>query len=211
MDRTVRESELVSRAVEGDAVALKLILADSHRHVCACIAPRIPAGLSRILDAEDIVQDAHVEVFLHINRFVPRGPGSFSRWVTAIALNRLRNRIKEQRAAKRGGRRRAGNAVSKSFEDSTIALLDMLAAPGKTPSRCLARDEAVRTVQTALAGLPENYRQAVWFVHIEGRRAAEVATRMGRTERAIHGLCRRGLELLRERIHRSSTFMTSAD
>jgi len=204
-----RDDDLVRRAVEGDAVALKVLLTSSRTLVCDRISSRIPVELARVIDAEDIVQAAHVEVFRRIGDFELRGPNSFSRWVTAIAVSRLRNAIKQQRAAKRGGRQFAIGPITRRIEDSTIALLDMLAAPGKTPSRCVARREAVDAVHVALADLPESYRRAVWLVHIEGRKAAEAAAQMGRTERAVHGLCRRGRKLLQERLESASRFFSS--
>ncbi|MCH8806978.1 MAG: hypothetical protein IH986_12925 [Planctomycetes bacterium] len=91
-----------------------------------------------------------------------------------------------------------------------IGLLDLLAGPGRTPSRCVARVEALRAVQSALDRLPEHYRQAILLVRIEGRPVAEVAAEMGRTERAVHGLTRRGLELLRDRLGDSSAYLSSS-
>ena len=45
----------------------------------------------------------------------------------------------------------------------------LAAAPGRTPSRCVARLEAVSAVQEALDALPKHYRRAIWHVHLEGR------------------------------------------
>ena len=89
-----------------------------------------------------------------------------------------------------------------------IALIDMLAAPGKTPSRVVARDEAVSAVEKALESLNEDQRRAIMLVHIEEKPVAEAAEAMGRTERSIHGLLRRGLEKLREVLGRESKFLT---
>lgn len=209
MDRSTREPDLLLRAIDGDTVALKLLLTESHGPLCERISRRVFGDLQRVVDVEDIVQEAHVEVFRRIRSFEPRGPGSFSRWLTAIAINRLRNAIKRHRAAKRGGGRIARSPSDRRIEDSTIALLSALRSPEKTPSRCVARREAVDAVHSALDELPEHYRRAVWLVHIEGRSVRETASQMGRTERAIHGLCRRGLKLLETRLQSSSRFLSS--
>ena len=89
-----------------------------------------------------------------------------------------------------------------------IALIDMLAAPGKTPSRMVARDEAVSAVEQALESLNKDQRRAIILVHIEGKPVAEAAEAMGRTERSIHGLLRRRLEKLRDVLGRESKFLT---
>jgi RNA polymerase sigma-70 factor (ECF subfamily) len=199
---------LIQQAVNGDGVALKLLLTDSHRCLCDRIARWIPTDLRRVVDAEDIAQDAHVEVFRRIRDFQPRRPHSFERWLTAIALSRLRNAIKKHRSLQRGGGCVQVGAAARAYEDSAIALLDTLAGPGHTPSRSVARLEAAEAVQTALTGLPDHYEQAVWLVHIEGRSVRETAAQMGRTERAVHGLCRRGLKKLREHLLSETRFLS---
>ena len=57
-----------------------------------------------------------------------------------------------------------------------------------------------RVVEAPLAELPEHYRRAIWLIHIEGCSVRSAAESMGRTDRAIHGLCRRGLGLLQEKL-----------
>ena len=205
------EPSLVCRAANGDPVALKLLLTESRRDLCEHLARRVPADLRSRFDVEDIVQEAHIDVFRNFNRFEPRGPDSFARWVAAIAMNRLRSVIKRHRTLKRGGGPAGGPPTGWNIEDSTLALLDRLAGPGHTPSRSVARWEVVSAVQAALAELPADYQRAVWLVHIEGRPVKAAAEEMGRSERAIHGLCRRGLKLLRSRLQTATRFLSSRD
>lgn len=204
-----RESALVLRAVDGDTVALQFLLADSREYVCRYIVGKVPTTLARHIDADDIVQEAHIEVFSWMGGFVPRGPGSFRRWVCAIALSHLRNAIRYYGAVKRGGRDNVVQTTAKNRDDSTIALLDMLAGPGHTPSRSVARIEAVHAVEAALAQLPEHYQQAVRLVHIEGRPIKDAARHLGKTERAVHGLCRRGLDQLRNQLESATNYLSS--
>lgn len=193
----------------GDIVALKLLLADSRLELCRYLSRKIPTHLSRLVDADDLAQDAHVEVFRRIADFEPRGPDAFTRWVSTIALSRLRNAVNWHRAARRGGGRVAITHRHRSRDDSTIELLDALAGRDLTPSRCVARVEAIDAVQEAISTLPEQYRQAILLVHIEAQPVREAAARMGRTERAVHGLCRRGMKLLRERLSADSILLSS--
>ncbi len=197
----------VRRAVGGDKVALKVLLTDSYDDLCRYIERKAPSNLRRIVDAEDVVQDAHVEVFRRIETFQPRGADAFQRWVTTIAISRLRNSVKRHRAAKRNPGLVA--PMTLRVEESSVALFDALAGPGRTPSASLARCEAIDAVHGAIADLPEQYQQVVWLVHIDGCTVKDVATRIDRTERAVHGLCRRGMDLLRERLGSASRFMST--
>ena len=203
------EHVLIRRAVSGDAVAVKVLLVRSRPELCNFVARKIPADLSRILDADDIVQETHIRVFDRVETLASSRPESFHRWVMTIAVSRVRHAIKRHRAAKRGGGRIVQEYRKRSIEESTVELLTMLAGPGKTPSGSLARHEATQAVQCALTELPQHYRRAVWLVHIEGRTVQEAASEMGRTERAIHGLCRRGLKRLKEQLGDASRFLSS--
>ena len=203
------DSALVQREIAGDAGALKLLLTESRPRLWEYIARRIPAELTRLIDADDLVQEVHIEVFRRIGSLDQRESGSFFSWVATIGANRLRDAIRKHQAEKRG----AGAdvvATARGIEDSTIALLDTLAGPGRTPSRSVARVEAIKAVHTALDELPEHYRRALWLVHLEGRPVREAAMEMDRTERAIHGLCRRGLKLLEDRIGSSTGLLGSS-
>lgn len=211
MVEDTQQPEMLKRAISGDVVALTVLLTESRAGVCAYLAHRIPADLKGTIDADDIVQEAHVEVFRHINSFEFRGPGSFDRWVKTIAIRKLRDAIKMRRADRRGGGNFAVSPFPRHIEDSMVAILDLIALPGQTPSRSAARHEAVAAVQSALSELPEDYRQAVWMVYIEGRSVAAAAEQMGRTERAIHNLCYKAKDRLRECLGSRSRFLSSSD
>ncbi len=209
MDPRMTSDDRARRAVGGDKVALKVLLTDSYDDLCRYVAHKIPSNLQRIVDAEDVVQDAHVEVFRRIGTFQPRGPDAFRRWLTTIALSRLRNTIKRHRAAKRNPG--IVSPMTRHIEDSSVALFDTLVGPGRTPSASVARAEAIDAVHGAIADLPELYQQAVWMVHVDGRAVKDVAVQLDRTERAVQGLCRRGMDILRDRLRSSARFVSSTD
>lgn len=95
--------QLLERAASGDRLALRLILAESRERLRDYLSRRVPADLAGLIDAEDIVQEAHIEVFRRIEGFEPRGAESFFRWEATMAMNLLRNAVKWHRCAKRGG------------------------------------------------------------------------------------------------------------
>lgn len=210
MDLAQDNSDRIGHAAEGDAAALTLLLHESRRRLCEYVARRIPRALCGLLDPDDVVQEAHVAAFRSIRTFTPHRPDAFFRWLATIAVHKLRDATKLQRAVKRGGGRPPPMPGGWNADDSLLALLDRLSAPGRTPSRTAARREAVQAVQAALAGLPADQRQVVWLLYIQGRSAAEAARALDRTEPAIRGLCRRGLAALREQLGHASGFISSA-
>lgn len=204
------ELAMVEAAVRGDAAALKVLLLNGHAQLCASIGRRIPGDLRGFIDPEDVTQETYTRVFQHIRQFRAIGPDAFSRWTATIALRRLRNLIQWQRAARRGGGRAAGTGAVNT-EDSMLSLLDLVTASGPSPSQVVARRDAVDAMQSALAGIPDHYQRAVRLVYIDGRPVAEAAAEMGKTERAVHGLCRRALQLLHERMGSVSQFLSAGE
>jgi RNA polymerase sigma factor (sigma-70 family) len=202
-----RHIDLVTQAIRGDEAAIKLLLVQIKPRLAAYVARKLPADVARTVGVEDIILETYVEIFRRISTFVPRGEDAFYRWAATIALSRIRNAAKKQHAVKRGGARPAGKPVTDILDASTLALWDLIAGTQTTPSRGVTRDEAIRATQLAVQHLPEHYRQAVWLVHIEGRPIKVAAATMQRSERSIHGLCQRGLRLLKEELGTFTRFL----
>lgn len=191
------QADRIERAVAGDESALVALLVETDPRLCRIISRRIPPGMRSVLDAADIVQEVHIEVFRRIATLEPRTPVAFERWVSTIAVNKLRHAIERHNAAKRCGGRVRVSAKSRRVEDTTIALLDHLVDRGRTPSSNAGRRESLAAMDKAMSRLPEAYRQAIRLVHIEERGLEAAAAEMGRTERAVHALCHRGKKRLR--------------
>lgn len=202
------ENELIRRAKAGEEVALTLLLTWHHQRLRDRIVRRIPRDLSGILDADDVLQEAEIAACRSFAHFQPTGPDAFSRWLGTIALQRLRNSIKAERAAKRGGGKVLGQGAA---QDSVVALLDLMRGSEKTPSRNAARLEAIDAVQDALAQLPAAYRQAVQLVYLDGFSVAAAAAAMGRSERAVHNLCLKSKKYLGELLGSPSRFLSSSE
>ena len=110
---------------------------------------------------------------------------------------------------------RGGNLSPRSLsdpftEDTVVALLDVIAAPLKTPGSQAVRAEAVRAVLTQLESLPEDQRRAIWLMHVEGMSSAVAAAAMGRTEPSLRGLCARGLKKLQAAVRDTTSFKRDA-
>lgn len=205
-----QDSETVIRAIKGDSIALKILLTGVHHQLKQRLGRKIPANLQSLIEPEDVLQEVHVEVFRRISQFKPQGEAAFERWVATIAITRLRNLIKKYRAIKRGGDKVAVDPNGKLFE-SSAALFDRLSGDVRSPSRNVARREAVLAMQVAMTGMPDHYRQAIQLVHLEGKSAKEAAERMDKTERAVHGLLRRGMSLLQQRLGNASMYLSKAN
>jgi len=191
---------LVVRAIDGDQAALKLLLTQSRADLYEFVSSRLPRHGRPLIDPDDVVQATHVSIFQRIETLRDTHPAAFHRWMKTIALNHIRNSIQLHRRVKRGGGRQIIGEDAKRWEDSTVALFNTLVSAGRTPSQSYTRREAIAAVESALSELPLHYQHAVRLTHLEGLSAKETARIMGRTERAVHGLCRRALDQLEARL-----------
>ena len=202
------EEELVQQAVAGDEAALRRLLLAHHDRLAASIARQLPEDLQRILSVDDVLQEAYLVVFRKMREFEPGQAGGFRAWLTTVAEHRLADLIKRQRRAKRGGGRTPAEPRPENDESTVIDMLQMLATDSRTPSREARMHEAFAAVQTALENLKGDAREALRLRYLEGLSVAELAERMGRSEGAVHMLCTRGLQSLREVLGDLSRFLS---
>lgn len=203
------EDALLERAVAGDGGALGDLLLRYYGRLTGRVKRKLPDDLRSLICAEDVVQEVHVEAFRTISRFRPVGEGAFYRWLATIADQRLLDKIKAQRRRKRGGGRRRVQRQAAAGTSSILSLLNVVAHHDATPSRSIARHERERVVHIELAHLKGDYREALRLRYIEGLPVAAIARRMGRTDRAVHMLCNRGLKKLREALGSSTRYLST--
>lgn len=201
-------SGLIERAVAGDEVATTVLLSICYPRLQQHLQRLIPRDIQACVDVDDVVQDTQIQVFRNIGTFRCAGSDSFYRWVATVALYRLRNIIKAQRALKRGRGRTLGSSIRSDESGSAHSLLDWLHGPDNTPSHHASRTEARDALGISLESLPEHYRQAVRLVYLEGRSVEDVARIMGRTERAIHNLCHKAKDQLHRSMGSTSRFFS---
>jgi len=143
-------------------------------------------------DAEDLVQDTYLKAFRAAKQF-ERGT-NLKAWLFTILHNTFRNKIRHD------GR----NPVDVNSE--TVEQAADAAGDERTPETLLTRATLDGDLQSALDGLPEAFRQAVWLRDVEEFSYAEIAgivgvpigtvmSRISRGRRLLHdGLTRRRSE-----------------
>ncbi len=209
MTEAAEHRELIDRAVEGDRAALERLMLDYYEVLARQIDQRMPPSLRSVLAPDDLVQMTYTQVFVNISCYERREEATFLSWLIAIAENRLRDCIRAQRRKKRGGGRTPISAAAGDQESRAGNLLDAIAGAGNTPSESLARREGMQAIQIAVAGLPDDYRQAVELRYFEGRSVEETAGVMGRTTGAVRGLLDRAKKELREALQRASKYLST--
>jgi RNA polymerase sigma-70 factor, ECF subfamily len=142
-------------------------------------------------DTEDVVQEIFLNVYHHITQFGPRQPrpGSFRRWLRAVA----QHTITEQRRCQR----RQVRAVAESDMDQPLA--DTVPAPAQAePDAEERRILYHRALELIRPEVSSRSWQAFRQTAIEGRAAADVAADLGMSPSAVYLARARVVQRLRQ-------------
>ena len=124
-------------------------------------------------DAEDVVQDTFLSAFRYLKDF--RGQSSLSSWLYKIASSAC---IEKRRLRKDQPR----NVLS--LNESVPGQLGETAELTERPEELAVRAEMRRSLEQALAALPENHRMILLLRDVEGFSTREVAEILDVTESA---------------------------
>lgn len=174
-----REERLISHAVAGDSAAFSELMSLHERRMYA-VALRICSNRE---DAQDCLQDAMLRIYRSLGSF--KGQSSFSTWVYRITMNTCLDELR---------RRKSRNATSLDN------LLDNGWSPSdgeNAPEEYALASEQRRTIDRAIAALPEDMRSAVVLRDIQGFSYDEIAEMLEANIGTIKSRISRGREKLR--------------
>jgi RNA polymerase sigma factor (sigma-70 family) len=200
------DDDLLLRAVEGDAGALRDLLKRCGPRARASIQGKIDARWRAVLDEDDVMQVAYMEAFLHLDQLTSRDIDGFTAWLARIAQNALRDALRGLQRAKRPNPVRRVHSTRNGVADPAVtgaALVEILGVTTTTPSRHAATSEAIRGIDGARGRLPPDYRTVVQLVDLHGLCVADAAASMGRSTGAAHMLRARAHDRLRVTLGRA--------
>jgi RNA polymerase sigma-70 factor (ECF subfamily) len=147
------------------------------------------------LGASDVVQQTLLKATKNLGQFRGGSDAEIVAWLRRILSTTLIDAIRELKGAKRN------LAVERSLEaslaQSSARLEALLQANSPSPSEHAMQHEQLLQLSAALARLPDDHRLVLEMHYLQGRPVSIIAEEMGRTERSVAGLVRRGLQALR--------------
>lgn len=163
-----------------------------------CIIRRYETRLGRYLrragvvcsqDVKDILQNAFIKVFRHLNEYDPEM--AFSSWIYRITHNEMVSRWRALRRER---------DMADPYDDEEVvpeALLD-----GVTAESDVARREIGAVLNDALMALPEKYRSILVLRFLEDKEYAEISDILRVPMGTVATLINRGRERLRQEVVR---------
>lgn len=135
-------------------------------------------------EAEDVIQDAYVRAYQHLQQFKGRAP--FAVWLTRIAVHealkrlRFRNRVRQL-------------DVTDHDEGRAMNLAD----PALNPELTTSKAELRQLLEQAVSALPEQYRTVVMLRDVEELSTSETAEVLSLSEQNVKVRLHRGHAMLR--------------
>ena len=158
------------------------------------IGPDVQAKLG----ASDLVQDTFLEAQRHLGVFRGKTDVEIRAWLRKILECRLAN---IRRAYLVTEKRAIGREVTlKVSGDGPGFAIETLPGRVPSPSNHAIRNEVNAALEEALSRLPEHYRQAVAWRHVEQLSWDEIGRRMGITADAARKVWGRAIQQLRREL-----------
>jgi RNA polymerase sigma-70 factor (ECF subfamily) len=185
---TWTDEELVARSVGGDADSFNELILRWERPIYA-LAYRT---IGREEDARDVCQ----ETFLRAYRALPgfRGQAKFSSWLYRIALNLCRDWVRRERRT----------PVVQPPEDGDLMEMAAAAEPSESIEDLVMRKDLARSVERAMALLPEEQRMAIVLKEYHGLTFQEIADLAGCPLSTVKTRLYQGLTVLRRELARGA-------
>jgi len=174
---SLADEELMLQVRGGDDAAFE-VLYDRHSGVAYSLAHRMTGAPG---PAAEVVQDAFLALWRWTSGYDP-ARGSVRNWLLGIVRNRAVDALRR-------------TSVHQRQTTNDEGLADRVPDPGRTDIEVVRRDEA-RTVQAALAILPDAQRRAIELAYYGGYSHTEIADMLGAPVGTIKGRMRLGLEKL---------------
>ncbi len=128
-------------------------------------------------DAEDAAQEAVLKALKNLPSF--RSESKFSTWLISIAINEARGRLRHARVLK-------FESVDQPAEEDEGGFTPAVISDWReVPLQALERKELREMLQSAIAGLPEIYREVLLLRDVEDMNIADTAKALGVSEGVV--------------------------
>jgi RNA polymerase sigma-70 factor, ECF subfamily len=191
MDQPTSSFQLLDRIKNGDREALSSLFERHRRRLTVLAHYRLGPQLRGLLETDDILQETLLKAFQQLDQFTYRTPGSFLRWLARIMDHVIAD------SARYHGRQKRNAAELVPLRSASMPE-GPEPADSKTPSRLLAQDEKFRELLRQLDGLPEEYRNVILLIKLEGLSTQEAAEKLGKSREAVALLLHRAIKRFRQ-------------
>jgi RNA polymerase sigma-70 factor (ECF subfamily) len=178
---SLSDEEIVARVKAGDTALYEIIMRRYNQRLYRVAV----AVLRDYAEAEDVIQEAYVSAYQHLDQFA--GRSAFPTWLTRIAVHEALRRI----------RLRNRNVSLDDVGDDGEALMNDVAETSPNPEQNASRTELSQLLEETVLGLPSQFRTVIMLREVEGLSISEIAATLDLTEENVKVRLHRGRALAR--------------
>jgi len=182
------EPELIARILAGEKELFHELIRPYERMVYMTAFSIV----KNATDAEDCAQDAVVNAYRHLPKF--RAEAKFSTWLTTIAVNEGRQKLRRAKRAKEDSLDEPADAEDREY--TPAPLTDWR----EIPLEALERKELREALRTAVAELPDIYREVFTLRDLQELNVAETAEALGINVNMVKVRLHRARMMLQKRL-----------
>lgn len=182
-----------------DADAFRKKLGRYRDYLIMLAEVRLSPSLRIKMSSSDVVQQTLLQAHQHLDQFQGRTEAELAAWLRRILVRKLIDALRKYRSQSRDIARE--RPLEAEAENSSRHLERWLASEESSPSRLVMHEEQLIQLAEALSLLPEDQRVVVEWKHLQNRSIAEICKHLEKSEAAVAGLLRRGLQRLREQLN----------
>ncbi len=176
----------VERVLGGDTAAFEVLMRRYNQRLY-----RVARAILRDdAEAEDVMQDAYVRAYQHLDQFA--GRAKFSTWLTRIAVHEALARVR---------RRARVQGIDSITAPNGEMMTPTPDTPAFNPERHVSNSELGRLLEAAMLALPEQYRTVVVLRDVEELSTAEAAEVLDISEENVKVRLHRARALLRRELY----------
>lgn len=177
------DEEVVRRIRAGETFLFEIIMRRYNQRLF-----RVLKGILRNDgEAEDVLQDAYVRAYEHLDQFA--GLAKFSTWLTKIAVHESLSRM-----------RRSKRLVSMDVFANGDEIMDSLNRGSGNPEKDLFRRQMLELLKKVISALPAKYRVVFMMRDAEGFNTEDTAECMGISKEAVKVRLHRARSLFRKEL-----------
>lgn len=177
------DEEVCRRVIAGDSALYEVLMRRHNQRLYRAVRAIVPNED----EAEDVMQQAYVSAYTHLESFA--GTSRFSTWLVRIGINEALARVRRSRSPggpSQAGADEAGRAPDQKTPD---------------PEAKAMSHELRRALEEAVDALPELYRTAFMLREVEGMSTAEAAFALDVSEDAVKQRLKRAKAMLQKRLY----------
>jgi RNA polymerase sigma-70 factor, ECF subfamily len=177
---TLSDAEIVARVCGGETSLFEVLMRRHNQRVYRAAR----AIVKDEAEAEDVMQQAYINAFVHLKQFESRA--QFSTWLTRITIYEALARRRKQRPEEPLG-------INDDIDDAAGAMR----TSEVSPERQAYSGELGRLIENAVDALPDTYRCVFMLREVEGLSTSETAEGLGLGEEAVKTRLHRARAILR--------------